>query len=783
MKTLSKFTFFAVIAVTLTASVLFLLDYNTYSLFFILKKYMNKSIQFKYLIAFNLLISTFIYSDILKKKINLLYITVLIFSLLFGSQFVFYIKSLNLDSFYTIYGTTTNEVFFFLKSLKYVFAIDRNNIFLIVNNLILFTFLSYFITFLYPKTIKVLSSNKRIYFIYFFVFGFFFNILLNLHSSLELSKNNKGDFQVPKFTREEMGENINELQVILYIGESTTIMNMGLYGYFRENTPNLSYLNKKNQIIKFNSVFSNHTHTGPSLIAALSFIESNIENKKIILQQKRVSVIDVLKKLNIDTKIFTYSKKEPIYNTLFKNAEIIENEKSVFGSGKLANHFDGNFYNHALKQDVINNNENKLYIFHSYAGHGPYKKNLPKKFQKKIDNFFEAKNQKTIFGKKIENIKNLEEYDMAISYIDNNLNEIIEDLNNSNFPKILIYFSDHGESVYTGRGHDSSRYIHEMSRIPFVVYFNISARKKYPDLYKKYSKKLNLKTPSTLSQFSSTVLDLFNIKISKSNFIVPKIIGMEEKSVHFPILNRDGVSISLKKNYTTSQKYNDFQNNLFVNHRDNKKTICYHRSNSIGKILRANLILNCIETDMVYSKKTEKFYISHSTKGYLNYIDLKDFLKIAKTKYIWLDLQEEYNITICKKLKKVLESKKDHIKKIFIELKINDYSVSDDLEMCSKDLLKFNNLEFMLNIQNLDSICKNNKSCYENKLSKMKIKLQNTHIGSSQSSYDNTYKELINNKYKFFTWLVDSENINSILESNNNIEFIAVNAFTDPNNF
>ena len=42
--------------------------------------------------------------------------------------------------------------------------------------------------------------------------------------------------------------------------------------------------------------------------------------------------------------------------------------------------------------------------------------------------------------------------------------------------------SDHGESVYTGTGHDSSRLVHEMLRIPFLIYYSNSFIEKYENI-------------------------------------------------------------------------------------------------------------------------------------------------------------------------------------------------------------------------------------------------------------------------------------------------------------
>ena len=53
---------------------------------------------------------------------------------------------------------------------------------------------------------------------------------------------------------------------------------------------------------------------------------------------------------------------------------------------------------------------------------------------------------------------------------------------------IFIYFSDHGESPATARGHDSSRLTYEMLHVPFIIIFNDSAYNLYKDKFDKLKK-------------------------------------------------------------------------------------------------------------------------------------------------------------------------------------------------------------------------------------------------------------------------------------------------------
>ena len=57
------------------------------------------------------------------------------------------------------------------------------------------------------------------------------------------------------------------------------------------------------------------------------------------------------------------------------------------------------------------------------------------------------------------------------------------------------------------------------------------------------------------------------------------------------------------------------------------KKICYHRSNSISKIIRSQLITNCFEIDL--NIKNEKFEIFH-TPDISSKLNIDDIFKLSK---------------------------------------------------------------------------------------------------------------------------------------------------------
>ena len=87
---------------------------------------------------------------------------------------------------------------------------------------------------------------------------------------------------------------------MIYVGESTSALNLGLYGYPFDTTPSLNSLNTDKKFIKFNRVYASHTHTAASLLSALSLCINQPKDDCSLVhnyQKSNLSIVDVLKKI------------------------------------------------------------------------------------------------------------------------------------------------------------------------------------------------------------------------------------------------------------------------------------------------------------------------------------------------------------------------------------------------------------------------------------------------------------------------------------------------------
>lgn len=430
-----------------------------------------------------------------------------------------------------------------------------------------------------------------------------------------------------------------------------------------------------------------------------------------IIEKRRISLSNVLKKNKINSYLISNQDYAGSWNLV--SPIIFTNEKKIHSTSKISNLIYGNNnydtprpFDHIFLGENLDKlflqedfDEGKSVIFlHSYAGHGEYKNFIPNQFHSNIDSFYKNYKQNSITGKLNISKSVYEDYDSALSYIDHSLFKIIKQIENLTEPFIFLYFSDHGESVFTNRGHDSSNYIYEMTAIPLIVYFNKAAKNKYKALFEKYTKLSEEENPATLSQLPYTILNLLGLNSSaNSKLKTHKMIG--EKTYLDPIMvrriNNKISSINLNQvNFKQNELFSDnIINTAIVNLKKNKSSpnYCYHRSNTLIKFLRGNMISDCIELDIYF--ENNKFWVGHPPDivKEIQLIDILNLKNSSSKSIIWLDLKNINSYERCNKLSKIIENT-SHKKKLFLEFSLDLDKIDERTNNCILKLKQKRNI-------------------------------------------------------------------------------------------
>ena len=449
------------------------------------------------------------------------------------------------------------------------------------------------------------------------------------------------------------------MKVVVYIGESTSMMNMSLYGYPRKTTPQLDnlYANDSN-FLRFSNVFSTHTHTSQSLLEALSVDAVQGGEMQPITARKRNSLVDILKSGNINSTLFSNQGEAGTWNLassiIFKQADktFSTNSKAAGNADSLINRPNDHafFAQHFVpKIQSLPSQQSAVVFLHSYSGHGDYLQNIPENFRQPVDGYVASIDPRALVGVNTSVAKDVDAYDSAIKYVDFSVAKIVGELKDNPQPAVLIYFSDHGDAAFTARGHDSSRFIHEMARVPFIVYFNAKAREAYPALFEKYRHLADGGVISTLAQVPATVIDLLGGHVDGAATPLLNPVGSGSAASIQPIVIREttvgGTYVNLNpspaqnadRGFTSG---NDMATDLYVtasNNASKNTRLCYGRANTVAKALRGALVSDCLQ-----------FYMADELIG----SDAKAVIAVAKAKKLafWLDSGDLINPDDCNRI-------------------------------------------------------------------------------------------------------------------------------------
>lgn len=270
----------------------------------------------------------------------------------------------------------------------------------------------------------------------------------------------------------------DNLVVVLAIGESSRRRNFSVYGYSRhDTTPTLE-----------------HTE-GLQLLNGTARLGSTLYALPEILQKDGVDLTALVSKLGIPTSCY-------VNYTLYDNCASV-GETAVKNCGHGGRCYDEDVVTLLDKDLAKYVSGKKLVVLHLGGGsHGPkYADRYPPEFQQ----FKPMCNDADVVSRCTPD-EVFAAYDNSILYVDHVLGQVIQGLNQSHAPYVLIYLSDHGESLMEG-----GRIFHgmppgvrlpeEQAQIPLIVKssvpISIVKRPEYgqQDVYDTVVDLLSIQTP------------------------------------------------------------------------------------------------------------------------------------------------------------------------------------------------------------------------------------------------------------------------------------------------
>lgn len=331
-------------------------------------------------------------------------------------------------------------------------------------------------------------------------------------------------------------KNDSEEVHILVIGESLRRDHMGLYGYSRKTTPNLTH--SKNNLVIFSNAISASTQTRTSFMMMFSPVNpSYFEDKTSDTYSPNISLVNLMKQINYETHWISNQEEYGYWgNAVTDIAKLSDNVLFTDKTSESVG-FDARVLP-LFNQQIKKVKQNTFIVVHLLGSHYYYHDRYPGLFNLFNDNI-------DVYNKDQSMVINA--YDNSVRYTDWILSEIAKGVDKETVATIT-FLADHGESlyddskVYSGHGFGSAS-TGEVE-VPLVVWFSPSYIKKYPDrvyaIRQNQHKKVNLKDLYFSYPYISGMK--WNDASDEKSFFSKNYIEPEEAS----ILNVDGKTIKYK---------------------------------------------------------------------------------------------------------------------------------------------------------------------------------------------------------------------------------------------
>jgi len=259
---------------------------------------------------------------------------------------------------------------------------------------------------------------------------------------------------------------------VLVVGESAYRRHLGVYGYERNTTPNLS---KRSDLILFDDVSAPANLTQNSVPLLLTPATASEPG----LFYKYPSIVSLAKAAGFDTYwLSNQSKMNSSDNEVSVLAEEADFRK--FRDTGLSSSLDGKLISD-LEQALQHGGGKKFIVLHLLGSHVEYIERYPQEFNK----FTDRPSLARVDDPKVFQMIN--SYDNSVAYTDYVLDQVITKVDKQEKPACVVYISDHGEylsSFTTKSGHGYPTAIRPEAEIPLIVYCSNKYRRLHQETIK-----------------------------------------------------------------------------------------------------------------------------------------------------------------------------------------------------------------------------------------------------------------------------------------------------------
>lgn len=308
--------------------------------------------------------------------------------------------------------------------------------------------------------------------------------------------------------------------LVIIIGESFSKSHSQLYGYEKNNNPNLIQKQKDSLLYVFSSITAPATHT----MECFKLIMSTYDSSSSIPWYKHVTLFEILDQAGYKTIwVSNQSQKGGYDNIVAKYAELCDTMCWVGNrfQGTARTSYDEEVIP-ILKKVKESQSEKNVYFVHLMGNHYTFSSRYPEKF-----NYFKAKDYENLPPKQRYNIAT---YDNSVLYNDYVVNEIIELFEHEE--TFVIYFPDHGLDIYdsshdyVGHGTSNEKSAIVAKSIPFVVFLSEKLKKEFVSFEGKV--KGSVDKNYCTGNFIYTIMDIIGVDFESMNSASKSLFNIHE---------------------------------------------------------------------------------------------------------------------------------------------------------------------------------------------------------------------------------------------------------------
>jgi len=428
-------------------------------------------------------------------------------------------------------------------------------------------------------------------------------------------------------------ENNDEIHVVV-LGESLNKKHMGLYGYFRDTTPNLNAeeKSKNGTFIKLNNAYSHHTHTNDVL--KLTLTEANNFNGKEFFSSP--SIVDIAKAAGMKTYWITNQQLlgewDSLVSVIAHSSDHLESLNQNVGRSYFVKNKDEALIPILKKSMDEKTSKSKFILVHLAGNHWNYCDKFTKDTHKFGEPLTRAK-YGAFYAKETESHRIINCYDNSVVYNDLIVTKMLAELKQANTVSTFTYFSDHADDVLNGKAHESTNFTFDMTDIPYLVWVSDEYKSRYQAKVKNLQEHVNELFPNDLVY--DTLVGMMDIQTVHYG----PTYDLSNESYRF---DDSKPSILNKHKYTSPKNvfWHQTRNGKRIHELGVNQTVLPHRMDSIGKLkegIRDGYYSFEIDLrftgDMLEVGHDSTSMSGESFEAYLNAID------VSQIKKIWLDMK------------------------------------------------------------------------------------------------------------------------------------------------